>query len=320
MERREFLKQMSVGLGALAGLPFAVKGLYPLFKEKKVMPKRPLGETGVQLSIIGLGGVTVRDMPQAEVNSLVHQAIDSGINYIDVAPAYGNAEELLGPALKGYRDKVFLACKTGQRKKEEAAAELRQSLKKLGTAYFDLYQFLGLSRMEDVETIFGESGALEAFLEGREQGLIRYIGFSAHSVKAALAALDRFDFDTILFPVNFVLYFKENFGPQVIEKAKAKGVARLAIKAMAKSQWPEGANRDEFPKNWYLPVSDPKEADMALRFTLSQPITAAIPPGDERLFRLAMKIAANFTPIQDEEIKELKRIAQDQVPIFKLDV
>jgi len=320
MERREFLKRMSVGLGALAGLPFAVKGMYLISNEKQIMLKRPLGETGLKLSIIGLGGVTVRDLPQAEVNNLVHEAIDGGINYIDVAPTYGNAEELLGPALKGYRDRVFIACKTHHRKKEEAAAELRQSLKKLGTNYFDLYQFHGISSMEDVETIFGVSGALEAFLEAREQGLIRLIGFSAHSVKAALAALDRFNFDTILFPVNFVLYFKENFGPQVIEKAKEKGVARLAIKAMAKSQWPKDANRDEFPKCWYLPVSDPKEASMALRFTLSQPITAAIPPGDERLFRLAMEIAANFTPIKDWEVKELKRIAQDQEPIFKLDV
>lgn len=311
------------GLGAWAGVQFGACGLRTAktsSERGKMIPKRAYGKTGVEISIIGLGGVTVANMPQSEVNNLVHEAIERGVNYIDVAPTYGNAEDLLGPALKGYRDKVFLACKTGKRKKEEAAAELRQSLRKLGTDHFDLYQFHAISSMDDVETIFGPGGALEAFLEAREGGLIRYIGFSAHSVKASLAAMDRFDFDSILFPINFVLYFKENFGPQVVERAKEKGVARLAIKAMAKSKWPKDANRNEFPKCWYQPTSDPRVASMALRFTLSQPITAAVPPGDPRLFRLAMDIAANFTPITDEEIEELKRIARSQEPIFTLDV
>lgn len=100
-------------------------------KEKEIIPKRLFGETDEELSIVGLGGVTIMKMPQPEVNSIVHEAIDRGINYFDFAPTYGNAEELLGPALKGHRDKLFLACKTNKRKKDEAAAELRQSLKNL---------------------------------------------------------------------------------------------------------------------------------------------------------------------------------------------
>ncbi|MGQ9629221.1 MAG: aldo/keto reductase [bacterium] len=284
------------------------------------MPKRPFGKTGIELSIVGLGGVTVMGMPQSEVNSLVSEAIDRGVNYFDVAPTYGNAEMLMGTALKGYRDKVFLACKTNKRMKEWAANELRWSLERLETDHFDLYQFHAISNMMDVEAIFGEDGAMEAFLEAREEGLIRYIGFSAHSVKAALAAMDRFDFDSILFPVNFVLYYKENFGPQVVERAEEKGVARLAIKAMARGRWPVGANRSEFPNCWYQPVSETDVADMALRFTLSQPITAAVPSGDPKLFRMAMDTASRFTPITDGEKEELKKIAQDQEPIFYLDV
>ena len=174
--------------------------------------------------------------------------------------------------------------------------------------------------MEDVEAIFDKGGAIETFEEARKQGLIRYIGFSAHSAKAALAAMDRFDFDSILFPINFVLYHKENFGPQVVEKAEKKGIARLAIKAMAKGKWSPNADREEFPNCWYQPVSDPVVAGMALRFTLSQPITAAVPPGDPKLFRMAMDIASQLTPITDNEKEGLKKIAQNQEPIFKLDV
>ena len=262
----------------------------------------------------------VLKMSQQEANRIVYEAIDRGVNYFDVAPTYGNAEEILGPALKGYRDKVFLACKTLKRTKKEAMAELYNSLRRLGTDYFDLYQFHALSKMEDVEKIFAPGGAMEAFLEAREKGLIRYIGFSAHSVKAVLAALDQFNFDSVLFPINFVLYFRENFGPQVVRKAKEKGAAVLAIKAMAKGRWPKGADKSAFPKCWYQPVSDPEEASMALRFALSQPITAAIPPGDERLFKMALDIAAYFSSITPKEIEILKNLAQQAEPLFKLDL
>lgn len=319
MKRRDFIQKLAFGLIGVAGLPY----LWPelnLQAQQKEIPKRPYGKTGIKLSIVGLGGVVVLKMSQQEANRIVHEAIDRGVNYFDVAPTYGNAEEILGPALKGYRDKIFLACKTLKRTRKEAMAELYNSLKRLGTDHFDLYQFHALSKMEDVEKIFAPGGAMEAFLQAREKGLIRYIGFSAHSVKAALAALDRFNFDSVLFPINFVLYFRENFGPQVVRKAKEKGTAVLAIKAMAKGRWPKGADRSAFPKCWYQPVSDPEEASMALRFALSQPITAAIPPGDERLFKLALDIAANFTPITEEEIERLKEIAQSAEPLFKLDI
>ena len=318
MRRREFLKKIAAtGIGAFAGLQLAGCGKKIAAKpeEEKLLPKRPYGKTGEKLSIIGLGGVTIMKMPQLEVNNIVHEAIDKGVNYVDVAPTYGNAEELLGAALEAYRSKIFLACKTQHREKAGAATELRQSLEKLKTDHFDLYQFHAIKTMQDVDTIFGKGGAIEAFEEAKKQGLISYIGFSAHSVEAALAAMDRFDFDSILFPINFGLYYKENFGPQVVEKAKEKGVARLALKAMAKGKWPQNADRSEFPNCWYQPVSDPRMADMALRFTLSQPITAAVPPGDPKLFRMALDIAAQFTPIKEEETEELKKIAQDQNPI-----
>ena len=137
------------------------------------MEKRLLGRTGEQLSVVGFGGIVVTDEEPQAASRLVAQAVDRGINYFDVAPSYGNAEERLGPALEPYRSNVFLACKTGVRTREEAAASLSQSLQHLRTDHFDLYQFHGVSKMEEVEQILGPGGAMETFLEAREKGLIR---------------------------------------------------------------------------------------------------------------------------------------------------
>jgi hypothetical protein len=137
-------------------------------------------------------------------------------------------------------------------------------------------------------------------------------------VETALEALDRFAFDSVLFPINWVNFFQANFGPQVVAKAEEKGVARLALKAMARTRWPDGAKEHPFAKCWYEPVTDPREASLALRFTLSQPITAAVPPGEESLFRRALEVAEQFTPLSDAELAELKRRAEGLAPIFNL--
>lgn len=282
------------------------------------MQYRPLGETGQDLSIIGFGGILVTNTEPSEAASLVAEAVDRGINYFDVAPSYGNAEERLGPALEPYRDRVFLACKTMKRTKAEAAAELRQSLEHLRTDRFELYQLHSMTTREDLETATGPGGALEALVEARDAGLIRYLGFSAHNVDVALELLDRFPFTSILFPLNWMEYTNAGFGPQVVERAAQKGVARLALKAMARQKWPENAERGPWTKCWYEPCTDPTEAALALRFTLSQPVTAAIPPGHTEFFRQALDVADAFTPISDEEREDLRRRAAGLTPFFEL--
>ena len=282
------------------------------------MEKRILGGTGERLSIIGFGGIAVSGVEQSEADTLVREAIDSGVNYFDVAPSYGNAQERLGPALEEFRKDVFLACKTVERGKEGAAAELRESLKMLRTDHFDLYQLHGMASDDDLQKAMGPGGAIEALVKAREQGLTRYLGFSAHSAEVALALMDRFDFDTVLFPINWVCYFNANFGPQVIAKAKDKGMGRLALKAMARTTREKG-ERNEYPKCWYKPVTDPEETALAIRFTLSQPITAAVTPGDPRLLRRALDVGNKFKPLMDTEYEDLKRRAEGLEPIFKLE-
>lgn len=279
--------------------------------------KRPYGKNQEPLSIIGFGGILVMNETQEEANRRVAEAIEKGINYFDVAPSYGDAEEKLGPALRGKRKDIFLACKTLERTKDKALEELHRSLKKLETDYFDLYQLHAMTTEEDLQKVIGPNGALEALLKAKETGLIRYIGFSAHSVEIALKLLDVYNFDSILFPVNWVNYFSGNFGPQVIQKAVEKNITILALKAMAKTVIPEGKER-KYSKCWYEPIEEKDLAQLALRFTLSQPITAAIPPGEYKFFKWALEVGENFVPITEEEIQLLKAKAKNLEPIFKV--
>ena len=249
------------------------------------MKKRILGKTGEKLSVIGCGGIVVMDTTPKEADRHIGEAIDLGINYFDVAPTYGNAEERLGPALKPYRDEVFLACKTEKRNAAGAQAALENSLKTLQTDRLDLYQFHAISSLEDAEQVLAPGGALETLRKAREKGLIRHIGFSAHSEEAALYLLDSIPFDSVLFPINFSCWNDGDFGPKLLAKATELGIGILALKTLAKRRLHDGEAKP-WAKSWYLPIDTLSEAIPALAFTLSKPITAAIPPGHIELLRL----------------------------------
>ena len=281
--------------------------------------KRPYGKSGDMLSIIGFGGIVVANQEQSWSNAIVAEAIERGINYFDVAPTYANAEEKLGPALEPYRKDVFLACKTNQRHRDGAEADWKRSCELLRTDYFDLYQLHGILSVEnDVDPLFIKGGVMDMLVEKKKEGRIRHLGFSAHSHEAALTAMERFDFDSALFPVNFATFYQGNFGQVIFEATEKRGMSRLALKAMAKQHWVEGhPDRQTYAKCWYEPLSDPEIAELALRWTLSQPITSALPPGDEKLFRMAMDFGERFKPITPEETKKLRQHANELNPIFE---
>jgi aryl-alcohol dehydrogenase-like predicted oxidoreductase len=246
----------------------------------------------------------------------VRAAVEAGVNYFDVAPSYGNAEDMLGPALEPHRKGVFLACKTQGRTKDAANAELESSLRKMRTDHFDLYQHHAVTKKADALKILGPGGAMEAFAAAKKAGKVRFVGFSAHSVEAATALMDGYAFDTILFPVNYATWHAGGFGPQVLAKAKEKGMGILCLKAMAKGPWPEGAQK-RYAKCWYEPLDTPEDAAMGLRFTLSHPVTAAVPPGDETLFAMALKIAAGFQPLAPAEVEAIKARGLAAAPLFR---
>jgi aryl-alcohol dehydrogenase-like predicted oxidoreductase len=313
MERRDFLKQSAFTAAAAASARFANAS------PTQPIAKRALGKTGEHLSIIGFGGIVVMDEDTSHSKNIVAEAVDRGVNYFDVAPSYGNAQERLGPALAPYRKNSFLACKTEGRTKDESRKQLEESLRLLKTDHVDLYQFHALTKMTDLDQVLGPGGAMETMEAAKKEGKIRYIGFSVHSAETAIAAMDRYPFDTVLFPVNFVLFSQANFGPQILKKAQEKNMGILALKAMAKTTWSAEQKKDHpEPKCWYQPAAFPNEASLGLRWTLGHPVTAALPPGDEKYFRLAMDIAQNYKPLESHEEHALLSGAVGAKPIFHL--
>jgi predicted aldo/keto reductase-like oxidoreductase len=303
MERRSFLKSV-VATGAAAAAASTI-------------PKREYRD-GVKLSVIGFGGINVVGLEQSAADRMVARSVERGVNYFDVAPSYwdGEAETKLGNALRPYRKGAFLVCKTQKRDAAGAQQELEQSLQRLRTDHFDLYQFHAVTTLSDVDRILAPGGAGEFFVKAKKDGTVKYLGASCHSPDAAIALMDRFPLDSVLFPINFVLYAREDFGPQVIAHAKKKGVARLALKALAQSALPQRGKRVS-RKAWYVPVEDRELAGKALRFTLSEEVTSAIPPGIESIYEMALGIAAHYTPLTVRERKELLAVASGFEPLFK---
>ena len=282
------------------------------------MQYRQLGRTGERLSVIGFGGMLVKGESQAEADRRVASAVDRGVNYFDISPMYGDAEERLGPALKPHRHRVFLACKTRQRSAAGAEQELTRSLTRLQTDHVDLYQLHSMAEKAEVEQVFAPEGAMELFLRARQEGKIRYIGFSAHSADAAVELLKRFPFASVLLPLNFCSYLKGNFGPQVVKVAQQMGVGLLALKAMARTARLEGTRQEEtrWSKCWYEPLDDERTAVLALRFTLSLPITAALTPGHPEFWEIALREAQNPGPLTQEEENLLRELAARIEPLF----
>jgi predicted aldo/keto reductase-like oxidoreductase len=314
MKRRKFIRH-----GAFGALALTIPGIRSFgsnFSSDYEIPRRTLGKTGEKLSVIGFGGIILNDNSQEFADELVAKSFELGVNYYDVAPTYGNAEERLGPALKPYRQKCFLACKTTRRDAKGAQKELENSLKLLKTDYFDLYQLHALTSLDDVNEAFAAGGVMETIERAKREGKIKHVGFSAHSVDAALLAMDNYNFDSTLFPINFASWNAGDFGPQVYAMAKKKGMGILALKAMALTRLQPG--EEKYSKNvWYRPIQDEETIKMALKFTLSKDITAAIPPGNNLLFLKALEIMNNYKPITADESQKLADLAKVTEPIFR---
>lgn len=308
MQRREFIK---TSLSAAAA--FFASGADAA--SPSGLPTRPLGRTGHRSSLVALGGIVVAGESQQYANRIVDHALRNGVNHVDVAPTYGDAEIKLGEALKGRRDKVFLACKTAQRTREGAEKELRASLERLQTDYFDLYQFHGLDNLQDLEVAFGPGGALEAMLAAREKGLIRHIGMTGHNPDNFLAALKRFPLETCMFPINFVLSHHGDYGKRLLDELVKREIGTIAIKPIAARPWQEGEFR-RWPKCWYKPLDDVHQIDLAVRWALELPITTLIPSGHPQLFDKALRAARRARPLTTEERTELSTLAAALTPLF----
>jgi len=268
------------------------------------MNKRKLGKTGHMSSIITFGTAAFWKVSQAEADAAISSAIEHGINHFDVAPSYGQAEIRLGPWMEKHHKEVFLACKTAERNKTKAWDSIKRSLETLRVDYFDLYQFHGVNDLETLHIILGNSGALEAVLEAREQGLVRHIGITGHRPFVLVEALKRFDFETVLFPLNRVLAAHRNdysdFAP-LIDIARQKDVGTIAIKAIAKQPWEA---KMHMHRTWYEPFDEQADIDKSLWYTLSHDITTAALPADLSLWPYVIDAAKRFKPLNLQEQEE----------------
>ena len=248
------------------------------------MEYKKLGRTGLDVSIISFGGILVKNMEQEEVNKVVSEAIKRGVNLFDVGPTYGDAQNKLGPAIEKYREQIILTCKTEPYKtKGEVRSDLENSLKLLKTDFIDVYQLHEVTNEDFLKKSMDSGGALEGILEAKKEGLINYIGFSSHSDEFALKLMKLYDFDTVMFPINWNYWYNNHQGEAVIKKARETNKGILAIKSLAHRRWKDAEERHGY-KTWYKPLFDNDElAMLALKFTLSKDIHSAVSPGDKKL-------------------------------------
>ena len=278
--------------------------------------RRTLGKTGMNVSVLGFGGIVATKTEPEAIAVEVARAVEAGINYFDVAPSYGNAEDMLGPALEPYRKDVFLACKSHLRDGAATRELMEASLKKLRTDHFDVYQLHAVNEMQkDLEPAFAAGGALEAVVKARDEGIVRNIGLSTHNPATAIEAMRRFDFDTVMLPVNFCTHMHSRFEVDVITEARKRGMGVIAIKALARQKLPDKAEK-KYHKAWYEPIDDPTLAKAALNWTLNQDVDIAISPGHAELLALAMEVLEQCGTLTDEDMALLKSVAAQCVPIM----
>jgi aryl-alcohol dehydrogenase-like predicted oxidoreductase len=283
------------------------------------MERRRLGKTGHMSSVIALGGAAFWQINQSEAEVAIDLAVEHGVNHFDVSPVYGQAELRLGSWLERHRKGVFLACKTKERSKSQAWEQLKRSLDVLRVAYFDLYQFHAVDDIETLNVVLGPEGALEAILEAKQQGLVRYIGITGHRPFVHVEALNRFDFDTVLFPLNRGLAAHRNdFNDftTLLKVVQKKDVGTIAIKAITKRPW-EGPMH--MYKTWYEPFDGQVDIDKSLWYTLSRGVTTAAMPSDVCLWPLVINAAERFKPLDAREQEAVVSEVTCYPPLFPRD-
>lgn len=286
------------------------------------MQVRRLGRTGHMSSIAIFGSFAFSKIPQAEADAGMEQVIQAGVNHIDVAPTYGEAELRLAPWMKTERERFFLGCKTMERKKEGAAAGLRRSLERLQVDRFDLFQLHAITSYEELDQVTAPGGALEALIAAREEGLTRWIGITGHDMQVTqvfLEALNRYDFDTVLFPINPVLYAYPDYrkgAETLLRECRRRDVGTMIIKSAARRPW-GGRPHPEY-NTWYEPYVDMDKVQQRVNFVLSQDVTGLITSGDLKVMGRLLEACENFSPMPPEEQEALVASAEPANTVFPI--
>lgn len=277
---------------------------------------RTLGKTGIRASAIAFGGIMLNEKHPIEAAGMVSRAIDAGIDYFDVAPTYGQAQFKIGPALAPYRNNITLTCKSHEKTAERVNAELEESLRACQTDHFDLYQLHACD--EQLDTVLGPGGALEAIVKAKEQGKVRNIGFSCHRERSALYLMTQFNFDTFMHPINWSNNIHNGKGDLALKLAAQQNLGILGLKALALRPLGPGEPK-RFPNCWYMPIAENEAlAELALRFTLAR-VHVAVSPGSQEMLELMLRLIDKpgmGQALTAEQMKTLEAEAAPLQPLF----
>jgi len=286
-----------------------------------VIALAPFGSTGHRSTRTLFGAAALSRVTQDVADGVLELLQRHGVNHIDTAASYGDAELRVAPWLAGAgRDRFFVATKTGKRTYAEARDEIRLSLRRLGTGHIDLIQLHNLVDQAEWETAFAPDGALRAAVEARDAGLVRFIGVTGHGLQAPVQhrrSLERFPFDSVLFPYNYVqlrdpTFTRDTFALMAL--CEERGVAMQTIKAITLGPWHE--ERPATPTTWYEPLREERDIELAVRWVLSDPRVFLNTVGDVGILPLVLDAASRGGERpSDAEMDELVR-RREMSPFF----
>lgn len=287
-----------------------------------MIPKMNFGRTGHESTRTLFGAAALSDVTQSEADQTLDVLLQYGVNHIDTAASYGDAELRIGPWMAQHRQDFFLASKTGERTYDKAKESIHRSLERLRTDHLDLIQMHAVIEDNELETALGPGGALEACVEARDQGLVRFIGITSHTTHAPLIhleALKHFDFTSVLLPLNFPLYQEPEYRRAFDELArvcKEKNVVMQTIKSICRRPWPEST--EHFAACWYEPLADQGAIDKAVDWVFSHPAGVFLNTcGDIYMLPKVLEAASRYTgqASTDQEMQQM--VDQfDMIPLW----
>jgi aryl-alcohol dehydrogenase-like predicted oxidoreductase len=274
-----------------------------------MIEKRPFGRTGHMSTVTLFGAAALGNVTQADADRTLDVLLEYGVNHIDTAASYGDAELRIGPWMDKHRKDFFLATKTGERTYAQAKEEIHRSLERLRVDQVDLIQLHNLVHPDEWDVAMGPGGALEAAVEAREQGLVRFIGVTGHGLPVAAMhrrSLERFDFDSVLLPYNYPMIQNPRYAEDfdiLLALCKERNVAVQTIKSIARGPW---ATRDRSRNTWYEPLEDPESMEKAVHWVLGRDYIFLNTAGDIELLPKVLDAASRFeTRPTDAEMKSV---------------
>jgi aryl-alcohol dehydrogenase-like predicted oxidoreductase len=258
----------------------------------------PFGRTGHLSARTLFGAAALGAMRQDRADVILEVLLEFGVNHIDVAASYGDAELRLAPWLAQHRDRFFLATKTGDRSYDGATASIQRSLERMGVGHIDLLQFHNLTDEPGWRQAMGTGGALEAAIEAREQGLVRFIGVTGHGTAVAdmhLKSIAAFDFDSVLLPYNHMMMQDSRYAEAfetLYQRCRERDIAIQTIKSVARRRWREDDDSKRF--SWYEPLREPQALRRAVHWVLARPGVFLNTSSDATLLRATLEAAADF--------------------------